>query len=239
MLYVLPNVLDESCNPRLFLPVQTQQIVSRLDGVICESEKKARWYLKHFDLQVPLQQFSLAVLNEHVQGKKEECLKLLEPLKRGENWGLLSDAGSACIADPGSELVFLARTLGIDVQVVYGPCSITQALQLSGFSGQRFCFHGYLPRDKGARQQALRALEKSSRQHRETELFIEAPYRNNELLSDCLEVLAPQTLICTATSLDSPEMNVRVLSVSAYKKSAATVDLHKKPTLFLVRAAGE
>jgi 16S rRNA (cytidine1402-2'-O)-methyltransferase len=232
MLYILPNVLHESQNPRLFLSPQVGQVVAQLDGLICESEKKARWYLKHFDLKVALQQFTLALLNEHTQEYKE----LLAPIKKGQVWGLLSDAGLACIADPGCELVGLAHKEAICVQAIHGPCSITQALQLSGMSGQRFCFHGYLPRDKKERQDALRQLEKACKQNKETQIFIETPYRNNELLADCLQVLGPHTKLCVVWDIDSSQMGISVKNIAEFKQ-VLPLDIHKKPAIFLVGLA--
>ena len=228
MLYLLPNVLSETQNPRQVLSKQVEEVIATLDGVFCESEKKARWYLKHFTLKMPLQQFPLVLLNEHTTSLSEH----LQPLVRGETWAILSDAGVSCVADPGSELVKLAHEQNIAVQTIFGPCSIIQSLQLSGMGGQRFCFHGYLPREKPLRQEALRKLEKASSERKETQICIEAPYRNVELLTDCLQVLKPETKLCVAWELDSPNAGLIVQNVSVWKQKPLP-DIHKKPAIFL------
>lgn len=225
MLYLLPNVLHETQNPRIILSQQVSDVIATLDGVICENEKRARAYLKCFDLKMALQVFPLALLNEHTADVKN----LLQPIKEGQHWGVLSDAGLCCIADPGSDLVALAHREKIPVKALSGPCSITQALQLSGMSGQHFTFHGYLPREKAERQNALRLLEKSAKQQKATQIFIETPYRNNEMLSDCLQVLSPETKLCVAWDLDSDQTGVAVEKVSKF----TAIDLHKKPAIFL------
>jgi 16S rRNA (cytidine1402-2'-O)-methyltransferase len=232
MLYLLPNLLSETENPRTFLPPQVAEVIATLDGVICETEKKARWYLKQFTLRMPLQQFPLVALNEHTTDISEH----LAPLLRGENWGILSDAGASCIADPGAQLVQRAWQQNIPVKALFGPCSITLALQLSGMGGQRFCFHGYLPRDKAERLDALRALEKRAAVNKETQIWIEAPYRNRELLASCLEGLQASTLFCVACDLDSPNEKVWVQKIGAWK-AQAPVDLDKKPAIFLLSAS--
>jgi 16S rRNA (cytidine1402-2'-O)-methyltransferase len=227
MLYLLPNALHESQRP----PQYIEELVKELDGVICENEKVARAFLKHYVLKMPLQSFPLLLLNEHT--KPEELDALIQPLVAGQNWGLLTDAGLSCIADPGQPLVALARRKKIAVSALYGPCSIIMALQLSGFSGQRFSFNGYLPREKAARQSELKRFEKLAKSYDQTQIFIEAPYRNKELMADCIETLSPDTPLAVAWDLTAPTEEVIVKKVALWKKDALP-DIHKKPAIFLL-----
>src|SRR5262249_13098213 len=144
-LFLLPNLLDETLAWEPFLPASVAAAVQSLDGLIAESEKEGRRYLRRFVNHERMAATPIRLLNEHTQPK--EIGELLEPLIRGERWGLISDAGLPCIADPGAPLVLLAHEKKIRVETFSGPSSIVMALQLSGLSGQRFAFHGYLPRE--------------------------------------------------------------------------------------------
>jgi len=230
MLYILPNVLHESQNPLHSLPVQIQHVVESLDGLICENEKKARQYLKNFSLKMPIQDFPLLVLNEHTKNVEE----LLEPLTMQKSWGLLSDAGLACIADPGSLLVRLAHKKRIPVQVLHGPCSITATLQLSGMSGQSFSFWGYLPRESDMRKKELVRLEGLAKKYRQTQIFIETPYRNLDLVKDAISVLAPTTTLCIACDIDGPDQEVHVKTIAQYKKGSLP-NIYKRPAVFCLQ----
>ena len=227
MLYLLPNALHESQKP----PQYVGDVVKTLDGLYCETEKNARAYLKHYELKMPLQQFPLQTVNEHT--KQSDAEELIQPLLRGETWAMVSDAGLCSIADPGSLIVQAAHKAGIKVVSLYGPSSILMALQLSGLSGQCFSFAGYLPREKEARQAAIRSREMRAKKEKETQIFIEAPYRNNELLVDLLSVLSPDTFLAVAWDLTAPTEGIVVQTVKAWKKMAP-LDIHKKPALFLL-----
>src|SRR5437016_1032663 len=137
MLYLLPNLLDEEQPHERFLPAPLAEVVASLDGVFCESEKPARRFLGRFKRA----SLTLKLLNEHT--KDTELAELIEPVEKGGRWGVLSDAGLPCIADPGAQLVSLARKKGIHVEALVGPSSIIMALMLSGLYCQRFSFHGY------------------------------------------------------------------------------------------------
>ncbi|HXF29241.1 MAG TPA: SAM-dependent methyltransferase, partial [Chlamydiales bacterium] len=145
MLYLLPNLLDETCDASLQLPKAVFDAVAEIDGLICENEKEGRRFLKRFRTKKILQEMPLQLLNEHTPSKDLEAL--VAPLIKGQTWGLVSDAGLPCIADPGAPLVQLARKKNIAIRAFAGPSSLMMALQLSGFSGQRFSFYGYLPKD--------------------------------------------------------------------------------------------
>ncbi len=227
-LQILPNLLDDTLEASTFFPPTVGEAVPHLQGLIAESEKAARRYLRRFISREALDSVALKVLSEHT--KKEEIASFLEPMILGENWGLISDAGLACIADPGSDLVHLAHMHGIDVETFVGPCSIVMALQLSGFSGQNFSFHGYLPRETNDLELKVKELEKKS--DVATQIWIEAPYRSSKMLELLKRVLNPPTFLCVASELTSPSQRVASLSVKDWRKSSW--GLQKEPVIFLI-----
>jgi 16S rRNA (cytidine1402-2'-O)-methyltransferase len=231
-LLLLPNLLEESVPHELFLPASVPAAVRRLQGLFAESEKGARRYLRRFLSHEEMQRVSLRLLNEHT--KESELKELMEPVLRGEVWGILSDAGLPCLADPGAEIVWLAKQWGIAVEALVGPSSIVMSLQLSGFTSQRFAFHGYLPKEASALQQTLKDLEKRSERERATEIFIEAPYRSAKLLSLLLETLKSTTRLCVAASLTTPEQKVVSQTVADWKAGKRAMVLGKEPAVFLI-----
>lgn len=229
MLYLLPNLLGPVDHPELFLPQSVFETVKKLQGLIAEDEKEGRAYLKLFGIKP--QNFPIRVLNEHT--KKEELESLLEPILAGESWGLISDCGLPCIADPGSQLVLRARQKKIGIKTYPGPSSIMMALQLSGLSGQSFAFHGYISRDDKPKD--LKKWERRSLEEKETEIFMEAPYRNLSTFQKCLEILDKNTLFCLASDLTFPSEKVQTLTIAKWKEEAPP-EIDKHPTLFLFTA---
>jgi 16S rRNA (cytidine1402-2'-O)-methyltransferase len=227
-LILLPNLLDESLGKEPFLPVSVGEAVSKLSGLIAESEKSGRRYVRRFVSHEHMARIPLRLLNEHTP--KNEVEALLEPMRNGQTWGLISDAGLPCIADPGADLVYLAHINAIDVETFVGPCSIIMALQLSGFSGQRFAFHGYLPREGADLELKIREVEKQSAVS--TQIWMEAPYRSSKMLEQLKTVLQPTTILCVATQLTLP--NQRIASLSVAKWRASTWAMQKEPAIFLV-----
>jgi 16S rRNA (cytidine1402-2'-O)-methyltransferase len=231
-LILLPNLLDESLSHEFFLPISVASAVRSLQGILAESEKSARRYLRRFLSHDEMVAIPIRLLNEHT--KTDELAGLMEPILRGERWGILSDAGLPCLADPGAEIVWMAREHGIEVTALVGPSSIVLSLQLSGFSSQRFAFHGYLPREIPALQAALRDLEKRSRQEVATQIFIEAPYRSAKLLDTILGTLGSTTRLCVAASLTTPEQRVISQTILQWKAGKASMNLAKEPAVFLI-----
>jgi 16S rRNA (cytidine1402-2'-O)-methyltransferase len=229
-LYLLPNVLSDARAYEYQLPKRVFDVVQVLDGVIAENEKEARKYLKQFSLKKPLQQMPIKILCEHTHPSELECL--LEPMASGEDWGLLSDAGLPCIADPGSPLVLLAQKKTIPVEALVGPSSLFLALMLSGLSGQKFTFCGYLPKKREERTLEIQKLEARAKKEGMTHLCIEAPYRNKELLEDLLFTLSPSTRLCVACHILAPDQEVITLTVSEWKKRPLP-EINKKPAIFL------
>lgn len=225
-LYLLPNLLDESLNIEDFFPKRVRNAVEEIQGLICESEKIARRYLRKFLSHDEMAKMPLTLLNEHT----EDLGALIAPLKKGEVWGLISDAGLPCIADPGAKLVWLAHQNNIEVEALIGPSSIILALQLSGFDAQNFSFHGYLPRKEGELNSKILELEKKKGTH----LWIEVPYRSQKMLDLLKRVLKPNTRLCVAANLTMPTQKARSQNVSDWKKDSFS--LGKEPAVFLINA---
>ncbi|MBX7065699.1 MAG: SAM-dependent methyltransferase [Parachlamydiales bacterium] len=223
-LYLLPNLLDESLPAEPFLPISVSEAVHRIQGLIAESEKMARRYLRRFLSHDEMAKMPLAMLNEH----SKDPTPLIQPLKRGETWGLISDAGLPCLADPGADLVWLAHQNGIAVETFVGPSSIVMALQLSGFGGQQFSFHGYLPREVPDLEKKVRDLEKQPGTH----IWIEAPYRSAKMLDLLKQTLKPTTRLCVAANLTTPNQKVASQTIAKWKEKSFV--LEKEPVVFLI-----
>lgn len=234
-LLLLPNLLGEQRHHEVFLPGSVDNAVKTIDGLIAESDQGGRRYLSHFEMDKLPHQIPIALLNEHTPDADLDFL--LEPLVAGERWGLVSDGGLPCIADPGSKLVRRARQLGIAIQAFVGPSSILMALMLSGLPGQRFSFRGYLPKEQAERKTEIRKLEQASKASQATQIFIEAPYRNAFTLADTLAILHENTWLCVAWDLTLPTQGVVSQSVAHWKRTTLP-NLEKKPAIYLVAAEG-
>ncbi len=230
ILYLIPSPLGEGQLSDM-LPPGVLERISGLSCFIAEHPKTARQFLKLAGLQKPIQEMDIRVLNEHT--KKADIELLLEPLMKGMNAGLLSEAGCPAVADPGSDLVMLAHGKGIRVIPLIGPSSILLALMASGLGGQRFSFHGYLPVEREAQARKIRELEKESGILDETEIFIETPYRNMKLFEALLANCRESTLLCLATDITLPDESILTKSISDWKKSR--IEIGKRPTVFLIR----
>ena len=230
-LLLLPNLLGEHRKHELFLPQSVDKAVSTIDGLIAESEKAGRRFLSRFSTKKAVNEIPLALYNENTPDGDIDFL--LEPMTKGERWGLVSDGGLPCIADPGAKLVRRARLLGIPIQAFVGPSSILLALMLSGLPGQRFCFHGYLDKDSKQFKHSLIALEKESKEKNLTQIFMERPYHNRIALETVLETLKDTTILCVAWELTMPEQGVVSQPVALWKKSPLP-NIDKKNALFLL-----
>lgn len=222
-LLLLPNLLNKEAHHELFLPTSVDRAIKTLDGLIAENEKEARAYLKRFD--APFREMPISLLNKHNQ----EIDELLKPLSEGQVWGLISDAGLPVLADPGYLLVHRARELGVNIKAFVGPSSLTLALMLSGLPAQQFAFHGYLPRHP---ETMLKKLEDRSQEEGSTQLFIEAPFRNQNLLEKLIATLSNETELCVAWDLTMPTQGVETAKIAVWKKRTLP-NLHKHPAIFL------
>lgn len=233
VLYLIPTPLGAPDTPCL-LPHEREMIVDLTDFVV-EAEKTARAHLKHLGVRTPIRELNMQTLNEHTD--LNTLPELLRPLLEGRSVGIVSEAGCPAVADPGANLVALAHKHGFEVRPLIGPSSLLLALMASGANGQNFAFKGYLPSEKTERIEALKALEKRSRQHNETQLFIETPYRNDALLADAVAQLHPETRLCTATDLTLPTQEIISKTVADWRKQPVLPNLKKRPTIFVLHAA--
>ena len=231
-LFLIPTTLGASALAAV-IPQEVQQRVRALDYFVAENPKTARAYLKQIGTAKPLQELHITTLNEHTQDGA--IAELAAPLRAGHDLGVMSEAGCPGIADPGAKLVLYAQRYGIRVVPLVGPSSILLALMASGLNGQSFVFHGYLPVADAEREKTLRELEKQSRRLRQTQIFIETPYRNQKLLHSLLATCAGATLLCVAAEITLAGEDIRTLSVAEWRKKPPQLD--RRPALFLLLAA--
>jgi 16S rRNA (cytidine1402-2'-O)-methyltransferase len=218
--------------PAAALPAPALEIVRALRDFVAENPKTARAFLAGVGMPCPLRDVSITTLDEHTPASA--LSELLAPLRAGRPLGLLSEAGCPAIADPGAQLVEAAQREGLRVAPLIGPSSIVLALMASGLEGQRFAFCGYLPRDKPQRERRIREIEQRSRRERETQIFIETPYRNDALVAALLQSCGPETKLCIASDLTLETESVRTRSVAEWR--AAPPKIGKRPTVFLLLA---
>lgn len=229
-LYLLPTQLGPT-DWATVLPAGTQQIASGLRYFIVENAKTARASLKWLAHPAQLRELAIEELPETPTA--EEIEKLLAPLVGGQDAGLMSEAGCPGVADPGATVIRRAHALGIPVRPLVGPSSLLLALMASGLDGQRFAFHGYLPQRDPERSTRISELEKESRQKRQTQLFIETPYRNEALFDALLKHCQPQTLLCIAKNLTNADEWVQTRTISAWRKLPKP-PLERQPSVFLL-----
>jgi 16S rRNA (cytidine1402-2'-O)-methyltransferase len=229
-LLLIPNLLADG-DPSGTLSSATVHLVQELRYFIIEEEKAARRFLVRLGMKEQLADIEFGFLNEHT--RPDEVANLLKPILSGCHGGVLSEAGCPGVADPGSELVRLAHENGITVKPLIGPSSILLALMASGLNGQRFAFQGYLPVKPHDRIRKLRELEQRSKQLGETQIFIEAPYRNRQLLNDLIAHLSPDTLLSVSADLTTDSEFIRTAPVWQWHNSVP--DLHKRPAVFLIQ----
>jgi len=243
-LYLIPNTLGV-CEPVLpdalshVIPRDVQRLTATLSVFVAENAKSTRAFLKlvamKHPLSLPLQEIRIDELN--VNTPEKMLPGLLAPLLNGQDVGLISDAGVPAVADPGATLVRLAHQHGIKVTPMVGPSSLLLAVMASGLNGQSFAFNGYLPVDAALRCKRVRELELRSGQERQTQIFIETPYRNQAMLDTLAAQCKSDTLICVATDLTLPTESIKTLTASHWKKTLAAKqgpDLQRRPSVFLL-----
>lgn len=226
-IYLIPSFLGED-NPSI-IPQQVKDVVNNLNEFIVEDLRTARRYLraigykKNFDTEVTLHE-----LDKHA--RQQPCNILLENVLRGNNCGLISEAGNPCIADPGNEVVAFAHKKNIEVVPLVGPSSILLALVASGFNGQEFAFHGYLPIKEPDRSKKIKQLENNSRSA--TQLFMETPFRNQKLLNELLKTCSDTTNLCIACDLTLPTQFVKTRTIKDWK--TLKPEINKRYCIFLM-----
>ena len=229
-LYLIPTTLGDTAETADVLPIKVNAIINTIDEYIVENEKTARHYLKKMGIKKPLPEIILHPLNQHT--KPIEISTYLNAINEGRNIGVISEAGCPGVADPGSEVVRLAHANNIKVIPLVGPSSILLALMASGFNGQSFTFHGYLPKERAERIKKIKELEKAAHQKSQTQLFIETPYRNTHLLDDILTNTDGKTRLCIACDITLPTEFIKTKSIGEWKKQIPNIA--KRPTLFLI-----
>jgi len=218
-LYAIPTPLGGS--PRDALPASVIETIKGLRNFAVENAKSARAFLGALDM--PVRELNIEVLGENAAAHLT-----------GEDLGLLSEAGCPAIADPGAALIEAAHAKGYRVVPLVGPSSIVMALMASGLEGQRFAFCGYLPREGSERKKSIQKLERRSKSERETEIFIETPYRNDALFAALLETCAETTRLCVAADLTMPDEAIRTQTIAAWRRRPAPPG--KRPAVFLLLA---
>jgi len=228
-LYLIPATLGDT-DINTSIPEFVKDIINEIDEFIVENERTARRYLKKLGIKKPLNDLVLHPLNKHTS--PGEIATYLDPIERGGNIGVISEAGCPAVADPGAEIVRLAHGKNIRVVPLVGPSSILLALMASGFNGQHFVFHGYLPKERGARIKKLRELEKDARQKNQTQIFMETPYRNQHLLEDIVKTCQNTTHLCIAVDITLPAEFIITQSIGVWKRKLPAIN--KRPTVFLI-----
>jgi 16S rRNA (cytidine1402-2'-O)-methyltransferase len=230
-LFLIPNVLAENTAEHIISP-QIREVISHTKVYLVENLRTARRYISSLKLGVNIEELHMEILDKDTA--PETINRLMQPLLNGADVGIISEAGCPGIADPGALAVAHAHVKGIQVVPLSGPSSMFMALMASGFSGQSFAFHGYLPIDKKEKTAALRKLETESTREKRAQIFMETPFRNNQLLEDILSTLAPQTKLCIAKNLTASDEMVLTKTVDEWKK--LPIDLHKIPTVFIIQS---
>lgn len=228
-LYLIPNLLGDT--PwQMVLPANIPEIVSGISVFIVEDIRNARRFLKKIDPLMEPEQKVFLELNKHTS--QEEASGYITPLLQGRDAGLISEAGCPGIADPGAEIVRLAHRHRIEVVPLVGPSSILLALMASGMNGQQFAFSGYLPVKQSERMKKIREIEKLALTRGQTQIFMETPYRNNQMLKDIVSTCQPGTFLCIAADLTTESEMISTRRVSEWKKQMP--DLDKHPAIFLL-----
>ena len=228
-LYLVPNTLGNP-DTSTTIPGGITTTVNTIEVYIVEDLRNARRYLKNLNRSIDIDRMTFYELNEHTS--LEEVPSFLKHAELGKDIAIISEAGVPGVADPGAVVVRVAHEKGIRVVPLTGPSSILLALMASGLNGQSFCFHGYLPIKRPDRIRKIREIEQVALRKNETQLFIEAPYRNDGLLTDILESCSSSTLLCIAAdiTLESEFIFTRTVAEWRIKKPA----LHKRPVIFLL-----
>jgi 16S rRNA (cytidine1402-2'-O)-methyltransferase len=228
-LFLIPSTLGET-SWATYLPEETRAIACGLARFIAENAKTARAELKRLEHPLPLREIGIEQLPERLAAADID--RLMAPLLSGEDIGLMSEAGCPGVADPGALLVRRAHDLGIRVRPLVGPSSLLLALMASGLEGQRFAFHGYLPAREPERSRRITELEKDSRRLDQTQIFIEAPYRNDALFQALLAASRVESRLCLATDLTLPTESVVTHTIGDWRLGLAPA-LDRRPTVFL------
>lgn len=229
-LYIIPSVIADDTSE--VIPQQVRDVLLNTNYFLAENIRTARRYISSLKLGITIEELHFEILDKKTN--PEQLNNLLKPLLNGQNVGILSESGCPGIADPGALAVAYAQQKDIEVIPLVGPSSILLSLMASGFNGQKFCFHGYLPIDQGKLENEIKKLDSESRKFNQTQIFIETPYRNNQLLKALIQSCSSSTLLCVAKDITSANSFIKTKRIADWKKMK--IDLHKIPTVFLLYA---
>lgn len=237
--YLIPVTLGDTPIEQV-LPSYNKEVILGIKHFIVENIRSARRFLKKVDQSIVIEDLTFFELNQHTDRTNIDTY--LEPIKKGCPIGIISEAGCPAVADPGADVVAIAQRKGIKVVPLVGPSSIIMSVMASGFNGQSFAFHGYLPIDESKKIARLKQLEGRVYSEDQTQLFIETPYRNGKMMQTLLSTLRPQTRICLAANITCPDENIKTRTVAEWKKlipqnaSEEVIGKHvpKVPAIFLI-----
>lgn len=230
-LYLIPSTLGDS-DPEDVIPQKVKNVIQNISNYIVENERSARRYLIKIGIKTPIDDLRFFVLNKHTPSK--DIVEFLSPALNGLSIGLISEAGVPAVADPGAVIVNLAHQKNIKVVPLSGPSSILLALMGSGMNGQKFSFSGYLPKERKDRKTTLRRLEDAMMRSGETQLFMDTPFRNTQVLEDLLEVLRPATHLCIACDLTLESEFIVTKAIKQWKEKIP--EINKRPCIFAIGA---
>lgn len=228
-IYLIPTTLGDTSIQRV-LPPDLTQLISSVSVFIVENIRTARRFLKKVNPDIVIDELTFFELNQHTD--KKEISRFLEPIRDGKDIGIISEAGCPGVADPGAEVVKIAHTKNIQVVPLVGPSSILLALMASGMSGQNFAFNGYLPIKNPEKSNQIKLLEKRMQTEGQTQIFIEAPYRNAQLLDELLKNCQPETILCIAVDITLDTEFILAKPVSYWKTHLP--EIQKRPAIFMI-----
>lgn len=231
-LYLIPVTLGDTPLQQV-LPAYNTEVILGIRHFIVENVRSARRFLKRVDASIEIDSLTFYELNQHTDRRNIDTY--LDPLRKGEPMGIISEAGCPAVADPGADVVAIAQAKGLKVVPLVGPSSIIMSVMGSGFNGQSFAFHGYLPIEDGKRIQKLKQLEARVYAEDQTQLFIETPYRNLKMMQTLLQTLRPQTRICLAANITCEDESIHTHSVNEWKKLLQRVTNEEQQTKLVPR----
>lgn len=229
-IYLIPNFLGESSTEKSF-PQENIALIRRIKHFIVEDIRTVRRFLKKVDKGINIDELTFFVLDKHT--RPEDIPSFLKPAENGNDMGIISEAGCPGVADPGADVVAIAHNKGLKVIPLVGPSSILMAMMASGMNGQNFAFSGYLPVEKSSNIKAIKHLEDRAIREKQTQIFIETPFRNMKMLDDLLFALRPSTRLCIACNVTCDDEYIVTKSVAQWRNSKLP-DINKKPTIFLI-----
>lgn len=229
-LYLIPCTLGETPIEQV-LPAYNKEVILRIRHFVVEEVRTARRFLKQVDRNINIDELLFYPMGKHADTSRYSSY--LDPLRKGESMGVISEAGCPAVADPGADMVAIAQREGFRVVPLVGPSSIILTVMASGFNGQSFAFHGYLPIEPSDRQKKLKHLEDISRREHQTQLFIETPYRNKKMFDDILRACSPATRLCVAAGITTAQEWIKTQTIRQWKQTGLP-DLAKIPAVFAI-----